>query len=355
MDKKLIEILAAAGKETATLDAPDGSQLLVLPYGGRVLGLYAPGDSRNFLWTNVALENADSARAFYASDVWKNSGGDRTWLSPEIDLFMTNFPANDVYYQPRALDPGNYTMEKREGAIHLAMDLSVTSYRHKRPMALRISKSVRAVVNPLHQERNLSGLEGIQFAGYALHTSLELVGSSDASPAVGSWSLLQLPHGGEMLLPTYGVAKPSVYFGQIPTGDLEVKPGQIRYRTRAKSGQKIGVSGVSSPGRLGYHYRKHEMSHLVVRNFSVNPSGDYIDVPWTDHDDLGHAVQICSVDLPELGAFTELEYHAPAIGGPGGARRVDDTSQVWAFRGSIKQMNCIAEKLLGISLEQTRN
>jgi hypothetical protein len=29
---------------------------------------------------------------------------------------------------------------------------------------------------------------------------------------------------------------------------------------------------------------------------------------------------------------------------------VEDTSQVWAFRGSFEQMNIIAKKLLGLSL-----
>ncbi len=350
MENELAEVLKAAGKEMIPLETPDGSRLLVLPEGGRVLGLYAPGDPRNFLWTNPALRDAASARTFYTSGAWQNSGGDRTWLAPEIDFFLPEFPRLDVYHQPRALDPGSFRAEREADAIHLRMDLSLTPLRHGRPVALRLSRSVRAAADPLRHERNRSGWEGVQFAGYSLRTVLEFADPPADVPAIGLWSLLQMPHGGEMLLPTYSRTEPGVCFGEVPPGDLRVEPRGVRYRMRAPGGQKIGLSAVSSPGRIGYHYRTGETSQLVVRNFSVDPSGEYVDVPWTRPDELGCAVQICNVNLPEFGTFSELEYHAPAIGGATGRVRVEDVSRVWAFRGPFEQVSAVAGKLLGFSL-----
>ena len=70
-----------------------------------------------------------------------------------------------------------------------------------------------------------------------------------------------------------------------------------------------------------------------------------MDVPWTDTDYFGFAVQACNVNS-NLGTFSELEYHIPAIGGGTGASHCEDTAQVWAFRGDRAQIEVIAKSLL---------
>ena len=112
--KILIATLKAVGKSAELYQTDDGTRLLILPYGGRILGVFAPGSEENFLWTNSALNNAESARSYYASDDWQNSGGDRTWLAPEVEFFFPKFPNIDIagYWQPRSLDPGNYELTK---------------------------------------------------------------------------------------------------------------------------------------------------------------------------------------------------------------------------------------------------
>jgi hypothetical protein len=84
----------------------------------------------------------------------------------------------------------------------------------------------------------------------------------------------------------------------------------------------------------------------VIRNFTVNPSGEYVDVPWDDPTRLGFAVQACSVNTPAA-QFAELEYHTPAIGGDTGRRACEDVSQVWAFRGSRAKLLRIRRILVG--------
>lgn len=86
--RKLRETLRRAGKPGRTLEFPDGTRLLLLPHGGRVLGVFAPGSDENFFWTNPLLDSAAGAREFFESSEWHNSGGDRTWLAPEMDLFF---------------------------------------------------------------------------------------------------------------------------------------------------------------------------------------------------------------------------------------------------------------------------
>jgi len=105
---QICETVAAVGKQTETLQLLDGTRVLLMPHGGRVLGLFSPASPENFYWTNPALAPPDLASRFYSSGDWENSGGDRTWLSPELDLFFPNYPDLDMegYVQPRQLDPG---------------------------------------------------------------------------------------------------------------------------------------------------------------------------------------------------------------------------------------------------------
>jgi len=140
MLQKLIATLSAAGKATELYQTDDGTRVLILPYGGRILGVFAPDSEENFLWTNSALTSVESARAYYASDDWQNSGGDRTWLAPEVDFFFPKFPNTDIagYWQPRGLDPGNYELVKTktnartDGGIKLRNQFNLQGFRSKK-------------------------------------------------------------------------------------------------------------------------------------------------------------------------------------------------------------------------------
>jgi hypothetical protein len=119
----------------------------------------------------------------------------------------------------------------------------------------------------------------------------------------------------------------------------------LTFKINFSGEHKIAVRAADSTGRVGYMYPvgKNGWS-LVVRNFSVNPSGEYVDCPKKDLQDLGYAVNIVNVDS-QLGDFCELEYHVPAIGH--GVMSSTDISQVWAFKGDKRIISIISKKLLG--------
>jgi len=340
---RLVDVLTAAGKATQVVVHPDGTSVLLLPHGGRVLGLFAPGHDENFYWTHPALGAADTAKAFYDSKEWQNSGGDRTWLAPEVDIFLPKYPDTATYWQPRELDPGNYRVVNGEKGIELVNDLKLTLSRSGKEIELRMTKSVGPAANPLRHERNLE-LAGVQYAGYTQYTRLEVLGGGDGS-MVGLWNLVQMPHGGDLLIPVYHKTEPKIWFGQVSSDDLIAGEHLIRYKMRAKGEHKLGVRAVATTGRVGYLYGAGEACSLIVRNFSVNPSGEYVDAPWKDPDDLGYSTQACNVNSA-LGAFSELEYHIPAIGGKTAGSRCDDAAQVWAFRGHEEAIRAAARRLL---------
>ena len=351
MLRELIANLKAVGKPTELYHTSDGTRILILPYGGRILGVFAPGNDENFLWTNSALDSVESARAYYASDDWQNSGGDRTWLAPEVDFFFPKYPNVDIsgYWQPRSLDPGSYKLNKTNDGVKLTNSLNLEAFKSKKNVDLEITKSVESAPNPLRHDRTIS-TDGVEYAGHTLVTSLTIVGSNSSdAPLVGLWSLTQMPHQGEMFIPIYFKSEPRVYFGLVdtPADELVVNDRIVRFKMRASGEHKIGVRALASTGRIGYMYPVGSKHALVVRNFSVNPSGEYADVPWTELEDRGYCAQACSVNS-KWGMFSELEYHVPAIGGGTGLSRVEDRSQLWAFRGPKATIEKIVSRLLAV-------
>jgi hypothetical protein len=352
MKKTLIDTLNAVGKPPRVHQAPDGSTILVLPYGGRVLGLFAPRSEENFLWTHPALASADSAAEFYRSTAWHNSGGDRTWLAPEVDFFFPNYPKTDVYWQPRGLDPGDYRLVQDGESERLVNRATFLLSRSKAEVEVEIAKSIGPAPNPLRHEPGLAGLP-VVYAGYTQRTTLALVSSrAEATTAIGLWNLIQMPHGGDLLVPTYARSEPKVLFGAVGPDDLCADDRLIRYRMHSSGEQKIGIRGVAVSGRVGYCYPVRDGRWaLVVRNIFINPSGLYVDVPWSDTADFGYAIQACNVNS-QLGAFSELEYHVPAVGPGSGAAFSEDVAQVWAFRGDREAIERVAGSLLaqGVSV-----
>ena len=353
MLQDLIATLKAVGKSTELHQTNDGTRLLILPYGGRILGMFAPGSEENFLWTNSVLNSAETARAYYASDDWQNSGGDRTWLAPEVDFFFPKFPNIDIagYWQPRSLDPGNYEPTKVGQGVKLTNRLNIDAFRSRKRVELEITKSVGAAPNPLRYDAKIQ-VGAVEYAGHTLLTSLKILDPTPHdAPLVGLWSLTQMPHRGELFIPTYSKTKPRIYFGLVdtPPDELAMSDRLVRFKMRAAGEHKIGVRAAVTIGRIGYMYPAVNKCALIIRNFFVNPSGEYADVPWTEPEDRGYSTQACSVNS-RWGEFSEMEYHVPAIGGSTGLRHIEDRSQLWAFRGSREDIKTIARTLLSTEI-----
>jgi hypothetical protein len=341
--KVLAQNLEAIGKPTETWDSSDGTRLLVLPYGGRILGLFAPEDEENLFWTHSALNEIDSARSYYEGEQWHNSGGERTWVAPEVDFFFPEFPRLNRYWQQRELDPGSYHVSRDNGVLSWKSRATLIVSRTKQVIDLEINKALNPALNPLRHDQRKEWAD-LKFAGYTLHTSLQLMGT-EQPPYIGLWHLTQMPHGGDMIVPTLFHSDPKIYMGKIEVDDLLVDKHLIRYKMRAAGEHKLGVRAVAITGRVGYMYARNGETSLIVRNFTVDPSGEYVDVPWLEPENVGFAFQACNVDSG-LGRFSELEYHVPAIGSRAGKSHSTDQSQLWAFRGSKSAVTSAARHLL---------
>ncbi len=349
---KLQNILDSADETSRTAVFEDGSSLLVLPGSGRVLGLYAPDSSGNFFWTNPALESRRTASSFFKSEKWRNPGGDRTWLAPEIEIFIGDLSnPMGTYKVPVELDPGKWRIAAKKPCLLIENKTNIFLRNLRKNIRLEIVKEWKPAPNPL---RN-SGLKEIAYAGYEQETKLELATGNKtlATQHIGIWNLIQLPNPGRMIIPTYSKTEPRIIFGKIPRSKLNADRNLVNWTMDGEDGSaKISIKAGELTGRAGYLYRSCKNSatwNLVIRNFAVNPSGEYIDTPWNDLSDRGYAFQACSVTDGTV-KFNELEYHVPAAAAVQGRNISCDRSQVWAFRGDSAKIAKVAELLLGICI-----
>ncbi|MBU4400558.1 MAG: hypothetical protein KKE86_14645, partial [Planctomycetes bacterium] len=343
MLEMLAKTIGAAGKSAELFVTPDGTRLLLLPYGARVLGLFAAGNEKNFFWTNPALGKAETARDMFAGNGWHNTGGDRTWIAPELDTFFPD-AAFAQYRQPRQLDMSDYVVEHTGGGRRLSRQMTLHLARPNRDVGLRLTKWFGPAANPIRHQRDPAAVVGtVEYAGYTQRTTLQSLVPGTAEPAaVGIWNLLQLPPGGEMLVPSYARSAPQKCFGDVPPESIILEDHLLRVRIDFTGSHKIAVKAAVLCGRAGYVYGSGDQWSLVVRNFSVNPSGAYVDVQRHDPEDFGYGFQMCRVDEVEFGSFCELEYHAPALGALPDPARSEDVSQVWAFRGARMAIDAVA-------------
>ena len=352
----LIQALTAAGHPPVELRDPGGGSALLLRYGARVLGLFVQDDAGSTLRVDPVLTEPASAREALEGDEWVILGGDRTWVSPEREIFIGDLSdAWGTYHFPLSVDPGQYTLERRGerggDAVAMTNRTQVSLLRRGISCEVEIDKVVRMVPNPLrHEAWARDWLSEVAYAGYEQETGLRLVSTPDPSVQVGLWNILVLPAGGQIIIPTVGPVEVRDYFDPTGPEHLEVGAGAVRFNLDAREQHKIGVRAASVTGRGAYVRRVgDDRWSLLVRNFLVNPSGEYVDVPWDDPDDLGYAVQVYNDDGTS-GAFGELEYHVPAVGGDTGRDACVDFSQVWAFEGSREHIRAIADALLGQDL-----
>ena len=343
--------LDRAGQPVRFLTFADGTRVLVLPAGGRLLGLYPPESDDNFLWTNPALARGATARTCFDRTGWINPGGDRTWLAPEIELFIGDLtrPGETYAVQP-ALDPGCWTLTSAtDTELCLTNATRLRLHRAGQQVGVRLCKHHRPAANPL-QFTALAGA-GLQYAGYTQVTTIELEPVVDASIRLGIWNLLQLPLPGVMLIPTRFAVQPQVMFGTPSAAALSVAPHLVRWEMADSSANaKVGINAQPLTGRAGYLRQNASggTADLVVREFAVDPNGDYVDALWEHPHEPGWVFQACCVRVGE-DRFNELEYHAPAVTAAAGSNHGRDESRVWAFRGPGPAIAEAAATLLGES------
>lgn len=325
-------VLCEAGRSPIDLDG----RALVLPFGGRVLGLY-PRPEVNAFWVNPALGAADSARELLGDPGWINLGGERTWISPEVDTHIDDpSRALDTYEVPRSVDPAAYAVTEQDAhGVSLETRMRVLFRRTRSRVDLKLTKTVSLLDAP-----PVELPDGVDWTGYALRVRLE----ADALPdgvRPAPWHLIQVPGGGRIVLPVQPRAQPRVIFGDP---DYALENHTITAGVPTATAFKLSLRAEHCTGRLLYTRFEAPTPTLVVRTHQVSAADRYSEVPYDDLDDTGYVEQIF-VDDDTYGGFGELEFHSPALG-RAGATAEEDESRVWAFAGPVDRLRPILDHFI---------
>jgi len=326
----LEDILKQAGQESICLE----DKVLVLPFGGRILGLY-PAPDCNALWVSPDLASAESARALIAGEGWLNLGGQRIWISPEVETNITD-PKRlwDTYEVPKAMDPGAYeVMERADHSVTIASPMTLRFHRHDCDVSLHVKRTVAVLADP-----PVDLPAGVSFAGYVQTSTLSGVDVGEGCRP-GLWNIIQVSGGGQIVIPVAADADPRAL---IAKPVFEREADRIRCTVATDESFKFSLRADDSRGRMACLNTTGLSPALVVCRFPVLDPSRYADVPADDLEDTGHMQQVY-VDDGNLGGFGEMEYHAPALA-PG--KSVTDRGEVWAFAGPAHVLEDLLEKIL---------
>ncbi len=293
-----------------------GTRALLTPLGARVMAIAGEGWSRNPIFVHPGL--APFRGQFSSSFVGGHGiGGDRLWLSPEYRYHWNGAPSlTDFsrYQPPGAVDPGTYRIEARtDRSVALSMRGELRGgvrFEVSRCIALQAPRDVPP---------------GIEMVGLRYRHEIALLdGPADAQ--LGLWSVLQVPAGGRMIVPTRDAeARPRACLGSAGAR-MRAASGRLTWDVTGDAFAKIALRADDITGRAAVWREEADgQAMLLAREFPVFPHLTYGDALVPDQ--VGQqALQI----FDGLG-YGELETHSPCADFSNPA--YSETTFLWALAG----------------------
>jgi hypothetical protein len=341
--------LAANGLRYGVLELQGGAAALVLERGGRVLGPFLDAQSGPLFWLSPALRDDAGFVRFLAAGEW-NTGGDRTWIAPEIQFSVAD--RRDFWGTialPPQMDPGAWALDEPEpGVWRLRQSLTLDAHNLATgEKSLAVERLLRAAPDPLASTRNYRTLvDGVTYSGYEQEVTLRET-QRDAILSQG-WNVVQLPPGGRVLVPATPDAEVTDYMELLDGEHLARSPHWLSFRLTGRRRYKAGVRAAHHFGRLAYlHPGEDGHAWLAVRSFFNNPSRPYAEEPPDRPGAHGDSIHVYN-DGGAFGGFGEMECHGQTIGGATGISASTDTLSLWLYAGPPQRIAAIARALLGV-------
>ena len=223
-------------------------------------------------------------------------------VSPERDLHVRNLqdPWNSYEVTP-SVDPGNYRVVLKDNEVRLITDGKIRHHRLGRDCGIHLEKAFRLIPNPLRYECDAADLlQVVSYAGFEQIVSLTY---SDADsgfrPVLSIWDAINLPAPGHIFIPTVDKVRPKDFFEPTGPSHLQCFEGGVGFLFDGRERHKIAIRAMDLPaGRAAYFRKLTEDAYtIVIRNFFIDPSAEYVDTPWDDPTNRGiHSNAITTVE-----------------------------------------------------------
>lgn len=367
-----VEFLQKHLPDAIVLGAKDSdAQIIVAPsLQGRVMTSTASGrDGASFGWLNYDLIASGKSSPHMTA----YGGEERFWLGPEGGQFSIYFkkglPFTFANWQvPKEIDTEAFdlvsstqTEAKFKKSMHfenysgvaldllVQRDIKVLSYSQiNELLGVEVPAELKTVGFETQNTMTNTGAKAWDQANGMLSIwILSMLNASEKTMVVAPYKE------GEGLGPVYT----DDYFGKVPADRLRHEKGLIFFKADAKYRSKIGIS----PKRAMPFICSYDASAgvLTIAQFDI-PSGDqpYVNSKWELQKDpfSGDLVNSYNDGLNEgkqLGNFYEIESSSPAAAlSPG--QSLSHAHRTFHLKGSVDQLNVVAKKILGISVEQIK-
>jgi hypothetical protein len=133
---------------------------------------------------------------------------------------------------------------------------------------------------------------------------------------VGLWSILQVTPPGTMIVPIVDFSDgffSDAYFEHIPKERMKKGEKSVSVFMDGSRRYKLGFPPKAASGSVGYISRlKSGDWYAIVKLFSTDPGGKYVDMPKKGDRENGDVIQLYNHSEGKNMAFAELGCHAPA-------------------------------------------
>ena len=352
------------------LTAPDNAEskaILIAAYQGRVMTTTAAGDSGNsYGWINYELIRSGESRKHMNAF----GGEDRLWLSPEGGQFSVYFKKGDKFefenwQTPAVIDSEPFDIvEQDSSSVSFQKKTHQTNYS-----GTEFDMTIRRKVSML-SKKEVSGFLGIDLPEKLRQTAYqseneiinEGVDWSKDSGVVGLWILgMFRPSDETVIIAPFNTrisSKPKLtsdYFGKVPADKLQQNASAIFLKADGKFRSKIGLEAVSSTSLAGSYDASKGL--LTIVQFDMDVKGEYLKSSWKIHDNPygGDALNAYNdgplEDGTQMGPFYELESSSKAVALKN-KEKLTHRHRTYHFEGEKDELNRIAEKLLGVKLDE---
>ena len=368
-----LQFLQQHDDSVAVLKAGDGkAQIIVSPkYQAKVFTSTANGDEGlSFGWVNY--------KAFSTpTDAHMNAygGENRFWLGPEGGKFSLYFKpgakmefANWKTPAPFDTEPWNVS-NRTDETITLQKDMQLTNYKGT-DLQVHVDRNIKILDhNQIAQNTGLTLDSSVKAVGYETNNTITNKGNAAWTEATGMpciWMLdmLKTTPATVIVVPYKNAAGQDFknvtttdYFGQIPADRLKHDDNKLFLKADGKSRGKLGIKPAFAKTALGSYDPQNKV--LTITMFQPDPSAKYLNQEWntTKPSFSGDAVNAYNdgplADGSQMGPFYEIESVSPAAFLKPGASLTHKHS-VYHFTGNEQALDAIAQKLLGVSLNDIK-
>ena len=349
------------------------AQIIVSPkYQAKVFTSTANGLSGNsFGFVNYDVLNADEI-----DEHMNGYGGEnRFWLGPEGGQYSVYFAKDaeqifDNWHTPKPFDVEPWDVVSSD-AKHVVMkkNMQVTNYLGKQ-IKLNVDRKI-SMIDPSVANRMLGIETNSELNMVAYQTDNMITNLNDFewtketgticiwildmfNPAPDAVTVIPFNEGDETLM---GKIVTSDYFGEVPANRLKVQEDVIYLKTDGKFRSKLGLNGKRTKAIAGNY--DPDSKRLTITTFDVEKDAIYLNQEWNPAKNplTGDALNAYNDgpldDGSIMGPFLELESVSPAAFLKP-AQSLSHRHAVFHFSGEERDLNPIAEKLLGVSINEIK-